>query len=99
MEKFNVYDTVKCINAKVLPNNEVGPNLIEGQEYPVKEIILDSAGNQHLDVGLISKLTYIRSYETKEELPNGDKIHWCHPSRFELTARSYGEYDTKFQED
>lgn len=49
----------------------------------IKEIILDAEGNQHLDVGLKSHLNYITSYETKEDLPRGKEIHWCHPSRFE----------------
>lgn len=53
------------------------------QPYPVKGIVLDSAGNQHLDVGLKSDLNWVKSIETGEELPDGDKIHWCHPSRFE----------------
>ncbi len=54
-----------------------------GESKTVKEITLDRKGNQHLDVGVPSSVTFVRSWETKEELPNGDKIHWCHPSRFQ----------------
>ena len=70
----------------MLEGNEVGPELIEGKDYPLMGIVIDSKGNKHFDVGIVSQYNYIRSYETKEELPNGDKIHWCHPSRFELKS-------------
>lgn len=82
MSKFNIGDTIICINNKVLPKNEVGPSLIEGKQYTVRGITEDIKGNQHLDIGLESKFSYITSYETREELPDGNKIHWCHPSRF-----------------
>lgn len=75
---------VKCINTKPLIGNEVAPPLVLGNSYIVRKVILDKAGNPHLDVGLVSNYNYISSYETKEELPDGDKIHWCHPSRFEV---------------
>lgn len=80
---YNVGDKVKAVNNKPLQGNDKAPALELEKEYPVIGIVLDSAGNQHLDVGLESKLNYVRSWETKEELPNGDEIHWCHPSRFE----------------
>lgn len=82
MRKFVVGEMVRCTSTDPLPGNDVAPPL-ESKEYPIKDIVLDSKGNQHLDVGLISKYSFIRSYETKEHLPNGDTIHWCHPSRFE----------------
>jgi len=80
---YNVGDKVKAINNKPLKGNDKAPELVLDQEYPVIGIILDKEGNQHLNVGLVSDLNYIRSWETKEELPEGDTIHWCHPSRFE----------------
>lgn len=67
-----------------LKGNDNAPPLTIGEVLPCKKITLDSQGNQHIDVGIVSELNYVRSYETKEELPDGDKIHWCHPSRFEL---------------
>lgn len=78
---------VKCINSKPLGTNTVAPNLVEEQEYEVKEIIVDSQGFEHYDIGLISHYNYISSFdikETVEELPRSSngKIHWCHPSRF-----------------
>ena len=74
---------VKAINIEPLAGNDKAPPLELGKTYKVKQIILDSKGNEHYDVGLVSELNYVRSWETKEELPNGATIHWCHPSRFE----------------
>jgi hypothetical protein len=82
MELFTVGDLVKAVNIDPLPENDVAPPLELDKNYEVKEIVLDRDGNQHLDVGLVSGYSYIRSYETKEDLPRGSKIHWCHPSRF-----------------
>ncbi len=81
-ELFQVEQVVKCTNAAVLSENTVGPALIEGHTYKIQNIIEDSKGHQHIDVGLKSELEFIRSYETKEFLPNGHITHWCHPSRF-----------------
>jgi LEA14-like dessication related protein len=81
---FIIGQKVKCNNNKPLSGNDESPDLEIGKEYIIKNIILDKQGNQHLDVGLKSHLNYIRSYETKEELPNGKTIHWCHPSRFNI---------------
>jgi hypothetical protein len=83
-KSFNLNDVLIAINNKPLEGNSVAPELELDKEYTVKSIVLDSQGNQHLDVGLPSTHNYIRSWETKEELPNGDTIHWCHPSRFKL---------------
>lgn len=84
---------VKCINNKplknrtskpVLPVNEdKHPPLVLGEIYDVKNIHTDAGGFQHWDVGLTSTVDYITSFDTGELLPDGDKIHWCHPSRFE----------------
>lgn len=86
MEKFNVGDTIKCKNDSPLSGNTFAPDLVIGEDYPVKHIITDSKGNQHLDVGLKSELNYVTSWDTGEELPDGDKVHWCHPSRFSLVT-------------
>lgn len=81
---FSVNDPVTCININFLPGNSKAPPLELHKEYRIKAIQLDKEGNQHLDVGLVSELEYVSSYETKEQLKDGHKIHWCHPSRFEL---------------
>lgn len=73
----------RCINIAPLEGNTVAPPLKLGEEYDIKTITNDSEGNEHWDVGLVSQYNYITSHETKEELPQGDKVHWCHPSRFE----------------
>lgn len=82
MRVFTVGEEVIAINNKPLEGNKVAPTLELEKTYSVKSICLDSGGNQHLDIGLFSDYNYITSFETKEELKDGDKIHWCHPSRF-----------------
>ncbi len=73
---------VVCIDNKPLRFNDVAPPLVLEKEYTIQDVVFDSKGNPHFDVGLVSKYNYIRSIETKEDLPDGNKIHWCHPSRF-----------------
>ncbi len=82
-KEFKIGDMTTCVNIEPLEGNEIAPPL-ELKDYPVIGFTYDSQGNQHLDVGIISEYNFIRSFETKEELTNGDKIHWCHPSRFIL---------------
>ena len=84
MHNYNKGDVVRILDIAPLEGNTVAPPVELHKEYPVKDIILDSAGNQHLDLGLESKYSFIRSHETKEDLPNGDQIHYVHPSRVEL---------------
>jgi hypothetical protein len=84
--KFSTGETVKVINAEPLKGNEIAPPLMVGDKYKVKEIQLDKNGNQHIDIGLPSAYEFIRSYETGEQLERGNKIHWCHPSRFEVVS-------------
>jgi len=76
---------LRVINIDPLPGNEIAPPLKLGEVYPLLNILEDSQENEHYDVGLLSKYNFIRSYETKEELYGGHLVHWCHPSRFELT--------------
>ncbi|MEK7228083.1 MAG: hypothetical protein AAB681_01865 [Patescibacteria group bacterium] len=83
---FTVGQIVKPTFFMPLPEREVAPPLTPTQEVAIKEITLDRLGHQHLDVGLLSRYSSIRSYETGEDLPNCEKIHWCHPGRFELVA-------------
>lgn len=79
---FEIGETVKCVKTEPFPGKQVAPPLFMDKEYEVKGITLDKQGNQHLDVGLYSEYNYITSIETEEQLVDGDKIHWCHPSRF-----------------
>lgn len=81
MYQYKEGQEVIIVNNEILKGNTVGPTLTLGDVKKIKRIILDKNGNQHLDLGLKSRYMYIRSYETKEELPNGDSIHWVHPSR------------------
>lgn len=74
-------DDVEIINIDPLPGNTIAPPLKMGEKGKVKNITVDTAGNQHLDLGIISEYNYISSYETDEHLAGGDVIHWVHPSR------------------
>lgn len=80
---FEVGEVVKAINIERLTGNDHAPKLELYKDYEILNICLDALNNQHLDVGLNSKLNFVTSYETGEQLPDGNKIHWCHPSRFE----------------
>lgn len=82
MEKFSEGDIVVAVKISPLEGNDIAPPVEIGKSYTILKIVLDKKSNQHLDVGLPSKYNFIRSYETGENLPDGDKIHWCHPSRF-----------------
>ncbi|HQJ57414.1 MAG TPA: hypothetical protein PLH46_07200 [Caldisericia bacterium] len=81
---FKEGDLIKAINIEKLPGKSIAPPLELDKEYEIISIVLDKKENQHINVGLESKYAYITSFETGEELPEGDSIHWCHPSRFEL---------------
>jgi hypothetical protein len=80
--KYEIGQTVTCKNAAPLPKKKIAPPVRVGASYVIKDIFVDSKGHQHIDIGLVSEYEYISSFETGEHLPNGDKIHWCHPSRF-----------------
>ena len=75
-------DILTCYNAKLLPDNEVGPPLKEGNDYSLKDIHVCECGQAHYDVGLVSEYAYISCYKCKTQLPKGTTIHWCHPDRF-----------------
>jgi hypothetical protein len=81
--EYQVGQLVICRLVGPLSTNTVAPPVEMDKEYKIQAIVLDKKGNQHLDVGLKSRYNYITSIETGEELPDGNKIHWCHPSRFE----------------
>lgn len=77
-------DKLICKNINYLPGNNVTPPLALEQEYEAKEVITCACGSKHVDVGLKSNYNYVSCFECKEHLPDGDKIHWAHPSRFEI---------------
>lgn len=81
--KFEVGDKVTCINAAILSKTGEGPALKPDQQYVIKaETTCACCGKQHLDVGLVSALAFVSCLDGGKKLENGDKIHWCHPSRF-----------------
>jgi hypothetical protein len=70
------------VDSKPLPGNEIAPNIKVGDHYDLVQTITCSCGQEHYDIGLKSEYNYIRCYACKKDLPKGDSIHWCHPSRF-----------------
>lgn len=80
---FEVGEIVKAVKIDKLTGNQYAPKLELHKDYEIIGICLDTLNNQHLDVGLECELNFVTSYETGEQLPDSDKIHWCHPSRFE----------------
>lgn len=80
---FVIGQRVRCINPHPFPKKDIGPPLKYGETYIIKQIITTIGSHDHLDVGLVSDYTYISCLATEIKIPEGDKIHWCHPSRFE----------------
>ncbi len=78
---YRVDDKVTIINDEPLPGNDKKPAVKIGEAHVVKNITVDKEGFQHLDLGLKSNYNYVRSFETKEELKDGDKIHWVSTRR------------------
>lgn len=83
MNKFITGDHVTVINDQILPGNEVGPNIQNGQLWPVIKTHTCACGEEHVDIGILSTLNYVTCYKCEENLPESTKIHWCHSSRFE----------------
>lgn len=83
---MKVGDKLLVINIDKLSGHDVAPPLTLGETVELIQIIHDSAGHPHFHVGLTSNYNWVTSYETGEKLPNGDLIHWCHPSRFTLNS-------------
>ncbi len=81
---YQIGDTVKALNNLPLDGNSVAPPLVLGVSYPVVDVYKCKCGQEHLNVGLVSKYNYVNCYKCSNPLPNGDKIHWAHPIRFEL---------------
>ena len=79
-------DKVTAYNNEPLPDNDVAPDLELQKEYDVVNIHTCKCGQDHIDVGLVSHQNYIRCHKCEEHLPNGTKVHWCHPSRFVAPA-------------
>lgn len=73
-----------AINTNPLVGNNVAPPLKLKELYTAKNVYICKCGQDHIDVGLVSRYSYVSCYKCKEELPDGDKIHWCHPTRFEI---------------
>jgi hypothetical protein len=84
-----VGDKLIATNIKPLPNagsdengHKIAPPLSVDGEYIVKSVFLCKCGQDHLDVGLVSKYNFISCYKCGYSIDGSDKIHFCHPSRF-----------------
>lgn len=86
---INVGDIIKITNDAPLSGNTVAPPVTIGDEYPVLHTITDSKGHQHIDIGIKSEYMSIKSWETGEELPDGDKIHWVSPWRVIVVVKNH----------
>lgn len=83
MNKFSTGQQVRVIFDKLLPGNSIGPDIKNGDIYPVKGSYTCKCGELHLNIGLESELNSITCYKCRESLPLSDVIHYCHSSRFE----------------
>lgn len=66
-----------------LSESGIAPPLNVGQKVSLRRSYICECGEIHLDVGLESKHNWISCHKCGEELPEGDKTHWAHISRFE----------------
>lgn len=83
-EEIGINDTLLCVFDGHLPDNDCGPDVTINTIYTPRGIMQCACGQNHIDVGLPSMLNYVTCYKCKEVLANGDKIAWCHPSRFQI---------------
>jgi len=74
-------DKVRVINTNPLKGNQNGPTFTQ-KEYEVKQVLTHNE-HDHIDVGIESPFGSISCWETGATLPDGDKIQWCYPARFE----------------
>ena len=79
-------DVLICNNKEPLKGNDIAPPVKVGEEYKANKIYTCPApcGQQHIDVGLKSNYNWVSCHGCGEKLPDGDVIHWSHPSRFNL---------------
>lgn len=79
---FQPKDTIKAINKDPLPGNDQAPHLQIDKAYTAETIYKCACGQEHIDVGLKSRHNWIKCYCCDNEIPQGNSIYWCHPSRF-----------------
>lgn len=84
--KIHKLDYLIVVNDQVFEGNEIGPDIKNGQGYSAGDVFTCGCGEQHVNIGLESKLNYVTCHKCREKLPDGDTIHWCHSSRFRKDA-------------
>jgi hypothetical protein len=77
---------LKVINTAPMPGNKIAPPLTLGEAVRFRKMHICKCGERHYDVGLSSEVNSVTCYKCREELPDGDEIHWAHSSRFEVVA-------------
>lgn len=85
--EIKIGDAIVCKNTAPLSGNEVAPPLEMDKDYEANNVHVCECGQAHIDVGLKSVYNWVRCYKCDTHLPNGDSIHWCHPTRFEHKAQ------------
>lgn len=75
---------LKAINVEPFPGKKIAPPLVLGHVYMLEQDITCTCGEHHMHVGLRSDYNFITCHKCGEELPDGDKIHWAHSSRFKI---------------
>ena len=68
----------------ILPSNEIGPPIKNGQTYTVIEEYTCGCGEVHLNVGIPSSLNFVECYLCRETLPNSNKIWWINKRRMKF---------------
>lgn len=90
-DKIKIGDIIKCVNASRLKGNNYRPEVVDEADYELVGIATcPICGQEHYDIGLISKLNFISCYTCKQAgkqtIIEGSKeigsIHYCHPIRF-----------------
>lgn len=85
---FKVGDKVEATSNTPLPGNDYAPPLKTHEYYSVEDVYKCECGQEHLHVGVPSKLNYVSCYNCEQQIPRGDVKHWCHPSRFIIAPSS-----------
>ncbi len=87
-EIYSLGEDITLENREPLKGNDIAPPFPKRKKnYKVLRIEIDSKGNQHLGVGLKSKVNFVTSYETGEHLTGSGNTHYCHPSRFRKKSK------------
>lgn len=80
---FKKGEWVHVIKTEPLPGKDIAPPLMIGEEKQIFSVYVCHCGQDHVNVGLMSRYNFVTCYNCDMDLPNSLHVHWCHPSRFE----------------